>query len=312
MAIDAKVYRLPGAEELRVKSGGLIRILSGGALIMPNPAGEADYYVDSAVSASGDGLTWPTALKTIGEAAALMVAGDRCFIQGSFNEAVTFAVANIWLVGVGPASAAALWTAPDTAAPCLTVSAAANVGIYNMRFRPPVANAAVELSGAAHQFQFVGCRIQGKAGSYYGIRTDGAQSNVHIEGCEFFYCNTVDYGIAISGHTYSGTEPSGWMIEDCLFHSNLKHIECRMRQSIIRNCVFAGKGLIAAGTMAAVTTGIDISGAVGGCNIVTKNFLGGAYETPTYAAGTDDCWVGNTTEDLGEWMGMSNAVPEAP
>lgn len=316
MSVTALVYRLPGAHELRVAAGGVLRIMPGGSFIGPNPTGEADYYVDSAIAASGDGTSWEEAFKTIAEAVAVpVVAGDRVFIRGSFNEAVTLAVGGVALIGAGTTSNQALWTAPDTTAPCLTVAAAADVVLANLRFRPPVANAAIALTGASHQFQMFDCRIQGKTGSYYGVSTDGGQSNVRLDGCEFYYINTASYGIAVYGHTYATSEPSGWIVTGCQFHSNLRHIQCRMRQSIIRDCTFAGKGLIAAGTMAAITTGIDISGAIGGCNIVTANLLGGDYSTATYAAGTDDNWIGNwsddTAEDEVEWSGWTNAVPAA-
>jgi hypothetical protein len=311
-----KVYRKDGGDTLVVASGGKITVESGGGIIFPNPMGGIDYYVNSGVSASGDGLSWDGAFKTITEAAALVETGDRIFIQGSsFNEAVTIDVAGVALIGVGPTSNQALWTAPDTTAPCLTVAAAADVLVQNIRFRPAAYNAAIELTGASHQFQLIGCRIQGKSNSYYGLKTDGHQANVRIEGCEFYYINTSGYGIAIYGHTYSGAEPAGWIIKDCFFHSCLKYISCRMRQSIITGCFFAGKGLIAAGTMAAITTGIDISGATGGCNLVQGNFLGGDYSTATYVAGTDDNWVGNISDDISEVeveaTGATVAVPAA-
>lgn len=317
MAYRAKVYRKPGGDTLVVASGGKIHVQAGGGIVGPNPRGCDDWFVNSGASASGDGTTWAEAFKTLAEAEAEWAAGDRVFIQGSFNEAVEVAVANLELIGVGPASHTALWTAPDTTAPCLTISAAANVGVYNVRFRPPVANAAISLEGASNQFQLIDCRIQGKAGSYYGLRTDGAQSNVRIERCEFFYLNTVDYGIAISGHTYAADiTPSGWLILDNLFHSNLCHIVCRMRQSIIRGNMLAGKGLIADGNTDDITTGIDLSGTLTMCNLVQGNFLGGDYSTATYVAATDDNWIGNTSDDLAEAevdsaTGTTIAVPAA-
>ena len=86
-----------------------------------------------------------------------------------------------------------------------------------------------------------------------------------------------------------------------------------MRQSIIQNSVFSGKGLTAAGTMAAPDGAIDISGATEGCNIVTKNFLGGDYSTALYVSGTDDDWVGNFSSDVDEDevadSGITIAVP---
>ena len=289
-------------------------ISEGGVIPVGNPLGEQDYFVDSGVSASGDGLSWAGAFKTITEAAAVLETGDRVFIKGSFNEAVTVDVAGVALIGAGTTSNQSLWTAPDTTSPCLTVAAAADVVVSNLRFRPAVANAAVDLTGASHQFQMYNCRIQGKTGSRYGLKTDGAQANVRIENCEFYYINTASYGIAIYGHTYTSSEPTGWIVKDCFFHSCLKYITCRMRQSIITGCFFAGKGLIAAGTMAAITTGIDISGATGGCNLVQRNMLGGDYSTSTYVSGTDDNWIGNISDDLAETevdasTGTTIAVP---
>lgn len=272
------------------------------------------YYVNSGVTASGNGRSLTYGYKTITEAVAVAVAGDTIYVKGSFNEAVTVAVAGLRIIGIGTTSNRALWTAPDTTAPALTIAAAADVVIENIRFRPPVANAAIELTGVSHQFQMYNCRIQGKAGSHYGIKTDGKQANVRIEGNEFYYINTSSYGIAIYGHTYDGAEPAGWIVKNNYFHSCLKYISCRMRQSIITGNFFAGKGLIANGTMAAITTGIDISGATGGCNLVQGNFLGGDYSTATYVSGTDDNWIGNISDDLAETevdttTGTTIAVP---
>lgn len=276
-----------------------------------------EWFVDSANGASGnDGKSWEGAVNTIAAAVALASAGDTVYVRGSFNEAVEVAVAGLRLIGCGTTSNQALWTAPDTTAPCLTITAVADCEIRNIRFRPAVANAAIEMTGACHQTHIIDCRFQGKAGAYYAIYTDGAQANVKIENCEFFYLNTATYGAAILGHTYTSSEPTGWMIENCKFHSNLRHIECRMRQSIIQNCVFSGKGLLAAGTMGASTKNIDISGATGGCNLVTKNLLGGDYSnTGGYTAGTDDNWTGNYADDVSETevdaSGLTITIPAA-
>ena len=297
-----------------VKDGGSIVVQSGGQISVLTPRGTI-WFADSTVSASGNGLSWAAAFKTVTEAVAAASAGDVILIQGSFNEAVEVAVAGLSLIGAGTTSNRALWTAPDTVAPCLTINAVADCLVQNIRFRPAVANAGIELIGAAHQTQIVGCRFQGKANSKWGIKTDGKQANVLVKDCEFFYLNTATHGHGIYGHTYDGAEPAGWRIEDCIFHSNTQHIVCRMRQSVIQGCVFAGKGLTAAGSMAAPSKCIDISGATGGCNIVTKNLLGGDYSTALYVPGTDDDWVGNFSADVAEDEvadnGVTIAVPAA-
>jgi len=258
-----------------------------------------NYYVNSGVTASGNGKSLDYAFKTITEAAAVAVAGDSIYIKGSFNEAVTVAVAGVRIVGIGTTTNRALWTAPDTTAPCLTISAAADVWVENIRFRPPVANAAISLVGASHQFTVKNCRFQGKTGSYYGIKTDGSQANVHILDSEFWYINTATYGTAIYGATYATAEPTGWIVQGNKFHSNLNHIVCRMRQSVITDNVFGAGGLAADGSTSATLTvlGIDIHGATGGINIVTANFLGGLYHQAHYYGGTSDSWSGNFCTD---------------
>jgi hypothetical protein len=300
--------------------GGALKFLAGGTLAGAGFSFKGTcYYVDGTDGDDdNDGLTWAGAFKTIATAAALLEAGDTIFIKGSFDEEVEIDVAGVSIIGVGTTSNQALWTgAADEV--CLTISAAADVVVKNIRFRPPAYSAgtpaAISLEGASHQAQIIGCRFQGRAGSYYAIKTDGGQSNVLIKDCEFYYVNTATHGHGIYGHTYTGSEPSGWMIEDCKFHSNTNHIVCRMRQSIIQGCVFAGKGLNAAGAMAAPSKCIDISGATGGCNIVTKNFLGGDYSTALYVSGTDDDWTGNISGDVDETevgdQGITVAVPAA-
>jgi hypothetical protein len=278
------------------------------------------YYVNSGVTASGNGKSLTYAYKTITEAVAVAVAGDTIYIKGSFNEAVGVTVAGLRLIGIGTTTNRALWTAPNTTAPCLTITAAADVWVENIRFRPPVANAAISLVGASHQATIKNCRFQGKTGSYYGILTDGSQANVHILDSEFWYINTATYGTAIKGATYATAEPAGWIVEGNKFHSNLNHIVCRMRQSIIRENVFAEAGLAADGSTSASLTvlGIDIHGATGGCNVVTRNDLGAVYNQTYYYAGTNDQWAGNFCQDRTETTevdattGISKTVPAAP
>jgi hypothetical protein len=277
-----------------------------------------NYYVNSAVTASGSCKSLATACKTITAAQALAVAGDTIFIKGSFNEAVTLtSKAGVRFIGIGTTTNRALWTAPDTTAPALTIAASADVWVENIRFRPPVANAAISLTGASHQATIKNCRFQGKTGSKYGILTDGSQANVHILGNEFFYINTATGAYAIYGETYATAEPAGWILEGNKFHSNLNHLVCRLRQSIVRENVFAAGGLAADGSTSATLTvlGIDISGATGGINTVTRNDLGGLYHTAHYKPGTSDEWSGNFCADrthatqVDATTGISKTVP---
>ena len=298
-----KVYRKQGGNELVVASGGAITVEPGGSINIITPRG-AIYFVDNSVTASGVGTSWTTAFKTITEAVAVAVAGDTILIRNDgttanqYNEAVTVAVKGLSIIGAGTTTNQALWTAPDTTAPCLTIAAATDCVVENIRFRPPVANAAISLTGASNQAVIRGCRFQGKTGSLYGILTDGSQANVHILDNEFWYINTATGAYAIYGQTYT-SEPAGWIVEGNKFHSNLNHIVCRMRQSIVRNNTLAAAGLAADGSTSATLTvlGLDIHGATGGCNIVTRNDLAGLYHQAHYYGGTNDQWSGNYCAD---------------
>jgi hypothetical protein len=319
------VYRKQGGNELVVASGGRITVESGGQISVLTPRGTI-YFVDTAVAASGDGLSWAGAFKTMAEAIAVIVAGDTILFTGSIlNEAVTItSKAGVSIIGVGTTTNQALWTSTVNDSVCLTLAGSADCLIENIRFRPPPgtstnAPAAISLTGASHNVIIRGCRFQGKANSYYGILTDGAQSNVHILDNEFWYINTATYGTAIKGTGYASAEPAGWIIEGNKFHSNLNHLVCRLRQSIVRNNVFAAQGLAADGSTSATLTvlGIDIHGATGGCNIVTRNDLAGLYHQAHYYAGTNDEWSGNYCADrthatqVDATTGISKVAPAA-
>jgi hypothetical protein len=261
------------------------------------------FYVDTAVSSSGNGRSWDKAFKTLAEAQAVLTAGSLLLVKAAaLNETITLGVAGVTVWGVGPTTNRCLWTAPNDSC-CIKVNAVADCLIGNIRFRPAAYTSGtpkgIWLAGAANNTIIQECRFQGKAGSRFAIYTDGAQSNVHIVGNEFWYMNTLTYGHAIYGTGYADGEPSGWIIERNKFHSNLNHIVCRMRQSMILHNVLPAGGLEAAGSMNATMTvlGIDIHGAVGGINQVQQNKLGGLYHQAHYYGGTDDDWSGNYCTD---------------
>lgn len=294
----------------------LTRKLIAGILAQADQSNQ--FYVNSETgNDNNSGVVDDEAFKSINQGVARVNPGGIIRITGSFNEAVICAKAGVTFMNEGPTSNRALWTAPDTAAPCLTVAAAPDVKVQNIRLRPPVANVAIALTGASHQFTMEGSRIQGKLNSKGGLHTDGAQANVALLGNEFFYINKASTdGHAILGETYDA-EPTGWYLEGNVFQSNTYHLILRLNRSTIIRNVFSGKGLTAANTGAAPSKCIDISGgtvAAPGCNIVTQNALGGAYDTGLYVAGADDNWVGNYAASNATTCvnGITLAVPAAP
>jgi hypothetical protein len=264
-------------------------------------------YVDP-VSGDDDnnGTAWATAFATMAHALEVCDPYDVIGFAGTIKEdSLTLAQPGVIIQGLGPCPEANVWQQSDTYAASKTLLnvTAVNCAIANVKVRPPAYLASgtpkgIALSGA-WQFKVLGCLFQGRAGSYFGIYSDGNNANVKIKGNRFLYINTATYGIAIGGGGYTVGENSGWEITDNLFHSNLNHIVMRMRQGLIARNYFAAGGLNAAGAMDAALTvlGIDIHGAAGGCNLVTQNALGSLYHQACYYGGTDDEWYGNFCKD---------------
>jgi hypothetical protein len=225
------------------------------------------------------------------------------------------------IVGLGNGPLGAVWTGAEDAV-CVTVNAY-DVLIKNIKFRPPAYGsgtpAAIKLSGAWNSV-IEDCLFQGKAGSYFGIHSDGNNANVTVRNCEFCYLNyaTTVYGTGIGGSGYTVGENSGWRVTGCRFHSNYNHVSVRVRQGLVDGNFFADRGIGAANTAAQTTVHLDISGATVGANVVRANHFCGDYSTASnsYKAGTNDSWVGNFSDDLTETevtstSGITIAVPAA-
>jgi len=307
-------------DEVLDATAGELNALSPAELL-----GKNVYFVDTAVTASGVGTSWATAFKTMAEAAAVLAAGDMILFRGSIlNEAVTITgLAGISIIGAGSGPNQALWTSTVADSACLTLAACPDALIENIRFRPTagagatLTAAAISLTGASFNVVIRSCRFQGKTGSYHGILSDGAQSNVRVEDCAFFYINTATYGTAIKIKAHATLECTGWAIRGNEFHGNLNHIVGTMRSSIIRDNVFSEGGINPAGAYALTVLGVDLHGSTIGGNIVTGNFMGGLYHQACYYGATNDQWAGNNCVDrshatqVDATTGISKLVPAA-
>jgi hypothetical protein len=293
MSYNTKNYMRQGGNWWKI--GGILEMLDGSSFIGPNPVGRKTWYVDSTVTASGNGKSWAGAFKTMTEASLVATAGDTIYVYtGTYNtnqlaESVSFAVAGLRIIGAGTNPDQAVWT--GLAGDALTIAAAADCLVANIRFRPASGYSGIKMTGASRFTQILGNRFQGTTGSVNGISGDGSQADVSIKGNEFLYLNTASTGCAIK--TVTGTaESAGWIIDGNKFHSNTNHIKATLRQSFITNNEFAGAGLLANNSLAAPDKCIDLTGSTG-YNMVSKNTLGGAYTTALYVGATGDCWNGN-------------------
>lgn len=300
-----------GAVQFAAVETKVAKLTGFGRIFYVDPAGGDDAAV---------GTAWDTAWQTMEHALDSVDAFDTIAFSGTLSEGgLVLDVPGVTIIGAGPTPASNTWQQAAVDTDLITINAI-NCRLMNIKFRPPAYSAsghpkAVSLSGA-YQAQIVDCLFQGRAASHYAIYTDGNNANVRIARCVFMYLNTATHGHAIAGGSYAVGENSGWIIEDCLFHSNVNHIVARMRQSLIQRCHFGHYGLAAAGGELTTTKKIDISGATGGWNRVHGNFLEGAYtNTGGYYNGTNDNWAGNHSHENGGTYvsvgGLTLTVPQA-
>lgn len=268
-----------------------------------------DWYANSAVTASGNGKTRSTAFKTIAEAIAAASAGDRIHMRGTFTEAVTIAK-QLAFIGAGYGPNDCVWMESAAGDTLATVTAKGCL-FENIRFRIPTAEGiGIDLTNSDYTI-IRKCNFQGRSGSYYAIYSTGG-SQVQILDNVFQYMNTATYGCAILGHDYATVCPSGWIIKRNLFHSNLKHIQMVMRQSLIEGNVFQEIGLDADNASALTATiKLDLltGSALGQLNTVTKNIMQGDYSIAGgYKPATNDNWFGNWADDVSETEVGDNGV----
>ena len=301
--------------------GGTLQFQPGGVIAGAGFAQNGDTWYVNSTDGDDDynGKSWTTAFATIAEAVAVAAAGDTIFLLGSFNEAVTCALAGVKFIGAGTGPAQATWTAPTVAGShCLKLTAGYCV-VRNIKFRPVVYTGsglpcAIHLVAASDYTRIIGCRFQGRAGSYAAIYCSVPCGNVEIDGCEFLYMNTATHGKAIYGLAVGGSAHSAWRITDCIFNSCLADINIDGRTCLLEGNKHFIVGLSAAGAIGSAVTvqAIDLSGTDTGANVMTKCTLGGTYNLATYKPGdTGDVWMGNYCSIVATYApnGLSVLVP---
>jgi hypothetical protein len=275
---------------------------------------------------SGYGLSPDKPFTTLAAAIAAAGIGDRIYLMSSIAEdSLILATAGVQIIGLGGSVRASgtacadpdgvTWQEATTGTTLLTITAV-GCKLKNIKFRiPQTGGTGVALAGAWHTL-IEDCLFQGRANSYYALDTDGNNANVVIRRCRFYYNNTATYGTAIYGHGYTVGINSNWLIEYCIFHSNLRHIYSRFKQSVIRNNQLMDIGLKPDGSALTATTMLNLSGDGSNWNIVTGNLFPGDYSnTGGYTAGTNDCWTGNYATDVAEaevsTAGLTITIPAA-
>lgn len=312
-----------------VYGGAMVPTVGQDWFVDPN----ADVFVPKKQSGSGKSDDRPFA--TLEEALSACNTGDRIFIHGDIREEGLICSNlkfDVHIIGVGsrhhpdqPSSAyhpgAAMIRPPasPTAATDLLELRGRGWQFHNIAFDCPVDAAAIKIveNGSSGTDEYAGSHATFRdilfRNGQYGVELDGAGHNITWIDCEFFLMNN-------SGNTGAGiiqtstAQALGFknrvircdFIGDSSIGGNDRHIVAAWQSSVIRDSTF--------GKVEGTGRYIDLNG--GNDNVVTRNTLGGTYDTDDYRAGTDDIWVGNYSPSTAETEvgdnGITVAAPAAP
>jgi len=283
-------------------------------------------FVDPGVNASGNGLSWENAYKTMTEALAAVETGGVIYFRGDVREECIASnlVFDVTICGTGflhhpdlPATGydpgGSMWRAPaspTTATPLLEVRGR-GWQFLNFSVDAPVDAPAFllkrnALSGEAEydasHARFEG--VRGMAGQNF-IADNGGCYNVTVDGCELSQFSAA----AIINTSTAVANPLNWKILNNIFPAdtsdfgNVTHIDSPLNSAIIKGNIF--------GKVRSTAKYIDLTG--GNNNIVTENVLGGEYDTSNYVPGTGDEWMQNVCAVTATTApdGRSVAVPAA-
>lgn len=220
---------------LVIPQGGRLIVEAGGQINLIAPNGTV-YFVDANIAASGDGLSWDKAFKTMAEAFAVISNGDTIYFRGKIKEQLTTPVQvfDVTIIGAGnrprhadddpegSGFASNTWTEPDDEAATTPLVKVIQQGwrFINILFVGGDDAACVQLyrdggSGDAERdgshAEFHNCRF---ASGYDGIEQSGGCGHVGIYDC--FFTSLTNY--AIKNTTGAGIGyPIRWVLENNRF-----------------------------------------------------------------------------------------------
>ncbi len=223
------------------------------------------YYVDGAVSSSGNGLSWGSAFKTIQEAINAAPAGSKIYIKALGYQAdasdpeqyaedltIPYAKNDLQLIGVNSSGTRLPYCGPKiknaTATTLLDIKAP-GIHLENLQFNCTREGDAygIRLQGVAGYATLAGsvgftmknCMIKNGSDTYYGLFIEGGYGGI-IEDCTFQYCLK---GIRLNG----GSLPqNGWTIKNCDFKTindaaislHIQALAGSCHDFTIENCTF--------------------------------------------------------------------------
>jgi len=215
------------------KTGTPVMTISPGGVQFPNPSGGGDYFVDNnaGVDATGDGMSWATAWKTLAKAITAVNArtgssnyAARCRIfykADSETVDLTALPQKTDIIGVGSCDAYPLASIKGNHVPIVE-----HLGcrFINVRFKPAADGILWTLTDASNGIGFIGCQFVGVES---GKTTSSAISTTAVELLDVIDCNfdgafSADViaigagnasGLKIIGNTIRGAANDGIVID---------------------------------------------------------------------------------------------------
>ena len=322
MSYNSKVYRKQGGDELIVANGGIITVESGGQINIISPKG-AIYFVDANIGASGDGLSWGAAFKTMAEAFAVIASGDTIFFRGKIREQLTTPVQvfDVTIIGAGnrPRHADSTpdggqdvtntWTIPASGATTAPLCKVLQQGwrFVNILFAGPTDSDCIQLyrdAGAddaerdASHAEFINCRF---ASGYNGINDSGGCWGALVQGCRFGALTN----FCILGVGNIGVGQSDWIIEDNHFYGFANGVKIAAFGCRIKGNTFTDGGT------PNTTVVLNTNNGGGADNFVVDNYFQTAtanFNTPDIVGTATDVWnntsIDGTTGMIGREVGQ--------
>lgn len=281
-----KVYKTAGGDELVVASGGLINMEPGSNIILPNPTGAADYFVDLNVETTGStGLNWGDAFQTIAEAitASNISIGlsanrwwarrNRIFVQGDgITEDLTVLPEKTDIIGLGTD----LFPFPRIIGNHTIAVAKVGVRIINMGFFTSGTGDLWVFPSGCHGLQILGCMMHPGTTSTKAIEL-GASAHVRING------NKIMIGGGDRSNIFGlGISVEGTVIHDVEITNN--YIDATLGIDIVEAAANAEGGLIADNTIRA--TGLTIEDSSGDFEVINNRLISAANDDGTGTGGS--------------------------
>lgn len=203
------------------------RLTIGGSQVAVAPG--QSFFVNGATGsdADRDGLSWPTAVATIGKAITLAAAGDIIYVApGGYNEQVTIpkAKGNLSLVGVGGRGAA--FIEPSAANAIGLTNHGRDTTLVNIGAAGPSGGTGAGLVNTGRRLRAYGCKFESGGDGADAVRlTLGTIAQINaltrdkgddtlFEDCEIAYALN---GVLLTGTDFGAVTQN--FFKHCYFHS---------------------------------------------------------------------------------------------